>query len=110
MQFTPQAQKIILAAGKKARRFGHSFVGTVHLLLSLAEEGVVTQQLLKMAGFRLDTAETMVKVLYGYGTPDLPLPQGFSRQMRRVLRGPREEAVALKNRQVTDIHILLSLF
>ncbi len=109
MQFGTDAQGLILAAGRKARAMGHSYVGSAHLLLALAQEPGLAGQLLRGAGFESELAESMALVLYGVGTPGLPLPQGFSGQARRVLRGAREEARQLNSKQVCCVHVLLSL-
>ena len=109
MQYGRDAQELISAAGGKARALGHSYVGSVHLLLALAQEPEVTGQLLRGAGFDWQLSQSMTAVLYGVGTPDLPLPQGFSNQARRILRGAGQEARYLGSRQVQPLHILLSL-
>ncbi len=109
MQYGEDAQGVILTAGRKARDLGHSYVGSAHLLLALAQESGLAGQLLRGAGFELALAESMVVVLYGAGTPGLPLPQGFSNQARRILKGAREEARLLNSRQVQGVHILLSV-
>ena len=59
----------------------------------------------------MDPAVTrdMVIVLYGTGTAGLPLPQSFTQQARRILRGARQEAASQGRRQVNNIHIFLSL-
>lgn len=109
MQYGRDAQELISAAGGKARAMGHSYVGSVHLLLALAQERKITGQLLRGAGFDWQLGQSMTAVLYGVGTPDLPLPQGFSNQARRILRGAGQEARYLGSRQVQPMHILLSL-
>ena len=109
MRYNTEARALILAAGKKARAMGHSYVGSVHLLLALAEVGGYAGHMLRFAGFDPLLGEGIVGVLYGTGTPGLPLPQGFSQQARRVLRGARNEARGLHSREVTGVHILLSL-
>ncbi len=109
MQYEAYAQALILAAGRQARAMGHSYVGSAHLLLALAQEPGAAQQLLLGAGFDYRLAYSMTAVLYGVGTPGLPLPQGFSVQARRILRGARNEARQLNCRQVMGVHILLSL-
>lgn len=109
MRYAPQAQKIILSAGRKARRMGHSYVGSVHLLLALAEDTEDAGRLLRYAGFEPVLAENMVMVLHGMGTPELPLPQGLSAQARRILRGAQDEAYRMKSRQIGQFHILLAL-
>lgn len=109
MRYEDSAQALILAAGRTARTMGHSYVGSVHLLLALAREPGEAGQLLRFAGFEPALAQSISAVLYGLGTPELPLPQGFSVQARRILRGAGEEANALKSRQVGGVHILLSM-
>ena len=109
MHYETDAQGLILAAGAKARAMGHSYVGSAHLLLALAQEPGLAGQLLRGAGFEPELAETMAAVLYGTGTAGLPLPQGFSTQARQILRGARREADHLSSRQVSGGHILLSL-
>lgn len=109
MHFQPEAQGLILSAGRKAREMGHSYVGSVHLLLALAQVSAVPKNLLTGAGFDSGIAEAMAGVLYGKGTPGLPLPQGFSVQARRVLRDAGREAKHLGSRNVGSEHVFLAL-
>ena len=109
MQYAQDAQGLILSAGGKARAMGHSYVGSAHLLLALSQGAGLSGQLLRGAGFDWEFASSMATVLYGSGTPGLPLPQGFSAQARRVLRGAGREAKLLGSRQVQSVHIFLSL-
>ena len=51
MHYEAEAQALIYAAAQKARGFGHSYVGSVHLLLALAEGKNLAGQLLRWAGF-----------------------------------------------------------
>ncbi len=109
MQFGASARELILTAGQKARAMGHSYVGSVHLLLALVQEPGLAGQLLRGAGVEQRLAETLTLLMYGAGTPGLPLPQGFSSQAKRILRGARDEARQQNSRQVQGIHVLLSL-
>ena len=109
MHYETDAQSLILAAAKSARALGHSYVGSVHLLLALAEGATPAGQLLRGGGFDTQLGWKMAVILYGCGTPGLPLPQGFSVQARRILRGARQEARHLNSREISREHILLSL-
>ena len=109
MQYGADAQNILQIAAEKARGLGHSYVGSAHLLLALAQSDGFAGRLLRGAGVEVETLWCMAVILYGRGTPGLPLPQGFSLQARRVLRGAAEEARRLGKRQVGESHIFLSL-
>lgn len=95
MHYASDSGELILAAGRKARNFGHSYVGSVHFLLALAESTGSAGFLLRSAGVEPELTELLVAALYGAGTPDLPLPQGLTVQAKRILRRAGEEAKQL---------------
>ena len=109
MRYGADGQKLLLCAAEKARQLGHSYVGTAHLLLALSQCADTAGQLLRSAGIEGELAQDMAAVLYGTGTAGLPLPQGFTMQARRVLRGAAAEAKSLGVREIGNIHILLAL-
>ncbi len=109
MQYERRVRQLLLQAGQKARALGHSYVGSVHLLLSIGESSCLSGQLLRFSGFEPHTAQMITALLHGTGTGGLPLPQGFSVQARRILRGAGAEAVMAEAKRVDDLHILLSL-
>ncbi len=39
IRYTPRVEKVLALAGKEARKLGHSYVGTEHILLGLLREG-----------------------------------------------------------------------
>ncbi|MBQ7341044.1 MAG: ATP-dependent Clp protease ATP-binding subunit [Oscillospiraceae bacterium] len=109
MRYSREVQSFLLRAAEKARSFGHSYVGSVHLLLALLQEQGSAGQLLRCAGMETELSEDMVAVLYGMGTPYLPLPQGFSHQTKTILRDSGREAEYMGSREVTTTHILLAM-
>ena len=109
MRYEPDVQNLILASARKARQLGHSYVGSGHILLALAREQGLSGELLRGAGLDPVLTEEMLCVLYGMGTPNLPLPQGFSNQAKQILRGAYAEAKHLGSKTVGNVHILLSL-
>ena len=109
MHYAHEASDLISIAAANARSMGHSYVGSAHLLLALLEGADMPGQLLRSTGMEVRTTRQMMLVLYGAGTPDLPLPQGLSNQARAVLRGAGAEARNLHSREVGRIHIFLSL-
>ena len=109
VQYTQEVQKLIRCAAKEARAMGHSFVGSCHLLLALAQSQALPGKLLRMAGVEVQLAKNMSRILYGQGQPGLPLPQGFTGRARRILRTAAREAKQFHSRQVNSTHVLLAL-
>lgn len=109
MNYRADTQSVLLCAAEKARNLGHSYVGSMHLLLAIAEERGIAGQFLCSAGMEAQTAADMVILLHGIGTPGLPLPQGLSIQAKRVLRGAGIEASHMGMQEVVPAHILLSI-
>ncbi|MBQ4600692.1 MAG: ATP-dependent Clp protease ATP-binding subunit [Oscillospiraceae bacterium] len=88
---------------------GHSYVGSIHLLLALTESRGLPGILLYTAGLDAETGIRLAGVICGTGTAGLPLPQGFTVQAKRILRGAVQEARSSGSEQVESMHILLSL-
>ncbi len=109
MRFSAQTQKILLSAAHIAKDFGHGYVGSAHLLMAMIRQSDAAGKLLQWAGVEQKLTEQMTAVLYGVGTPGLPLPQGFSGQMRKILRDAGREAGFQRSARVEPMHILLSM-
>ena len=108
MRFDNDAASVLSACGGFARRMGHSYVGSVHILLALAHSGELAGHLLRSSGMQPELVENAVRLLHGSAQP-LPLPQGWTAQARQILRGAAWEAHNRKDRSITPVHILLSL-
>ncbi len=100
---------VIRQAGQKARSLGHSYVGSIHLLLAMAQTPGSIGQLLRLLGVDPDLTEAMAQLLYGVGTPDLPLPQGLTWEAREILRSAAREARQQNSREIQPYHILLAM-
>ncbi len=109
MRYDEASLDLILRAGAHARAMGHSYVGSAHLLLSLSESAGMAGHLLRATGVDGTLLRSVTQVLYGMGTPDLPLPQGLTAQAKRVLRTAGQEARVFQSGSVQCIHILLAL-
>ena len=72
MRFEAECRRLILNAAGIARRFGHSYVGSEHLLTAFSNEPDWMGQLLGSCGFNSRTAQYAVSGLLGVGTPDMP--------------------------------------
>ena len=109
MRYHTMTADLIQAAARKARDLGHSYVGSVHLLLALLREPGGMGLVLRQLGVDPELTEAMAQLLYGAGTPDLPLPQGLTPEARELLRGAAREAKQQKCREIQPQHLLLAM-
>ena len=109
MRYHTQTSELIHRSGQTARRFGHSYVGSAHLLVALAGMPGEAGQLLRGMGVEPELAGTVTQLLYGAGTPDLPLPQGLSPDVRSILYRAAEEARNQGCREIRPIHVLMAI-
>ena len=109
MRLSTQTRQMLLSAAGIARAFGHGYVGSAHLLMAMSRQTDLAGKLLTSAGIEPKLTEQMAKALYGVGTRGLPLPQGFSGQMRRILLAAAQEADFMHYCRVEPVHVLLSM-
>ena len=109
LRYDLETAELIRSAGRKAKEMGHGYVGSAHLLLAMAQNRGFAGNILR--GFGLDgvVAEDMTAILYGKGTPQLPLPQGLSPQLRGILRCAAREARNCGSHEINSRHMLLAL-
>ena len=109
MRYHMLTSEIIKQSGQKAKGFGHSYVSSVHLILAMLDAPGALPNLLTELGVSREYTEDLALVTMGRGTPDLPLPQGMTREMRMVLKGAAREARAQGSREIRPVHLLLAL-
>ena len=109
MRYHTLTADLIQNAARKARGLGHSYVGSVHLLLAMAWEPGGPGLVLRQLGVDPELTEAMAQLLYGTGTPDLPLPQGLTQEAREILRLAAREARQQNCREIQPQHLLLAM-
>ncbi len=109
MRYHVLTAEIIQKSGQKAKRLGHSYVGSAHLLMAMAEGEGNAANILRMFGMNPAVVEDMAAVLYGKGNAQLPLPQGLTRNAKLILRGAAKEAEQTNNKEIGPLHLLLAL-
>ena len=109
MRYEQQSLELIHTAHRKAKELGHSYVGSIHLLMAMLAQGGSTGQLLRGFGIKSAVIQDLVVLFYGKGTADIPLPQGLSTDARQILQGAGREAVIRKEHRIRPEHILMSL-
>jgi Clp amino terminal domain, pathogenicity island component len=68
---TPRSKKVIELAVDEARRLGHHYIGTEHLLLGLVREGEgIAASVLESLGVNLERVRTQTVTVLSQGRPD----------------------------------------
>jgi Clp amino terminal domain, pathogenicity island component len=111
-RLTDQARRALVLAQDEARRLGHSYIGTEHMLLGLIHEGeCIGAKTLKSLGISLDAVRQQVEEIIGQGEGE-PAPSGhipWIPRARKVLQLSLPEAQQLEKNYIGSEHILLGL-
>ena len=111
-QFTEKARRVVIHAQDEARRMGHNFVGTEHLLLGLIRESnSLPAKILQSIGLDLETVRAEVLKATGRGPAIGPNEEvTFTPRAKKVvLELAGEEARSLNQNYIGPEHLLLGL-
>ena len=108
--FTQKANDVLNLAIKAAENFGHTYVGSEHILVGILKEGTgVGALLLDEKGVSLNKIEKLIKENIGVGTPTRLSPDDFTPRSKRIIEVSFQIARGMLNSFVGTEHILLSL-
>jgi len=109
-RFTDRARRVVKLAEEEARRLGHNYIGTEHILLGLIREGEgVAAKALESLGISLDAVRQQVEEIIGRGqqAPFDVIP--FTPRSKKVLELSLRESQQLGHNYIGTEHILLGL-
>lgn len=124
--FTPKAKKVIELAMDEARRLGHNYIGTEHLLLGLIKEGEgVASHVLMNVGLDLNKVRAEVIKLLGSSTPQgggggvtgtgavkgktkTPALDAFGRDLSQLARDGKLDPVVNRQDEIERVTQILS--
>jgi ATP-dependent Clp protease ATP-binding subunit ClpC len=115
--FTPRAKKVLELALDEARRLGHNYIGTEHLLLGLIREGEgVAARVLEAMGADLERVRSQVVYLLGEeGTASYtkqasktPTLDEFGRDLTKHARDNKLDPVIGREREIERVIQVLS--
>ena len=121
VHYTPRAKKVIELSMDEARKLGHSYVGTEHILLGLIREGEgVAARVLNNLGVILNKARQQVLQLLGSneananhqgsGTPNANTPtlDGLARDLTAIAREGSLDPVIGRSKEIQRVIEVLS--
>jgi ATP-dependent Clp protease ATP-binding subunit ClpA len=116
-RFTDRGRRVVVLAQDEARRLGHNWIGTEHILLGLIREGEgVAAKALKSLGISLDSVRQQVEQIIGQVEEIIgqvqQAPSGhipFTPRTKKVLELSLRESQQLGHNYIGTEHILLGL-
>lgn len=108
-KFTEGAIKAIMLAQEEARKSGHNYVGTEHLLLGLLAEGKGVATKLLQANLTLEALRNEADKIVPQGTDDVSGDILFSERSKRALEASWDAARELGHNYIGTAHLLLGL-
>ncbi|MDY3617765.1 ATP-dependent Clp protease ATP-binding subunit [Agathobaculum sp.] len=109
-RFTERAANALALAQRAAGEFGHSYIGSEHLLLGLLREGGgPAAKALAAAGVADDKLSAEIEKLSGRGTPDSSAPQGMTPRTKRIIELAISAAARMGASYVGTEHLLLGI-
>jgi hypothetical protein len=110
-RFTPRARAVLSGSEDEAKRLGHGFVGTEHLLLALFEDPAsLAARALEGAGINKAMVQERVLELVIRGTDSGDQKRPFTPRAKEVLHRAVIEALQLGHNYIGTEHLLLGLF
>ncbi len=107
-RFTERAGQALTLAQEAAASFGHSYIGSEHLLLGLLREGGgPAAKALTAAGVTDEALVHQIEELSGRGTPDSTAPQGMTPRTKRIVELSVQSANEMGTGYVGTEHLLL---
>ncbi len=108
--FTQKANDVLNLAVKAAENFGHTYIGSEHILIGILKENTSRgAELLAEKGITLDKVEDLIRENTGVGNPTALSPEDFTPTAKRILEMSFQIARGMRNSFVGTEHLLLVL-
>ena len=109
-KFTEKAQKVLSLAHSEAEKFGHTYIGTEHLLYSfVSEENSLAYMVLTRAGVDKSKIEGLIKEFCGKGIKTNLTAEDMTPRFKRVIEVASNISKKYDARRIGTEHLLASL-
>lgn len=108
--FTQKANEALNIAISEASKFGHTYIGTEHVLLGLLKEDTgVAAATLQECGLEADALENKIETSVGTGSVTALTPEDFTPRTKRIMQMAIITSARLGHNYVGTEHLLISL-
>ncbi len=108
--FTQKANEALNQAISSAEQFGHTYVGSEHLLLGLLRiGGGVAAAVLNKNGVTAEKTEQLIRASIGNGTPTRLSPDYFTPRAKRVIESAMAGCANMGKKYVGTEHLLMAI-
>lgn len=108
--FTDRAAKALTLAQEAAASFGHSYIGSEHLLIGLFREQTgLAAKAMSACGITEQNLTATVEAISGKGQPDASAPQGMTPRTKRIIEISNSAANQMGTSYVGTEHLLLGI-
>ncbi len=109
-KFTERAERALNNTVKVAEKLGHTYIGTEHILLSLANEGACgAAAVLEKKGINSEKISEKIKEYSGYGSKTTLNPKDMTPRCRSVVENSYRLSVKYGSLRIGTEHILLAI-
>ena len=109
-RFTQKAENALNRSVTAAEEYGHTYIGTEHLLLALAEDELSCAALiLKKSGIDKEKISSYIRDYSGTGVKSILSSKDLTPRARKILEGSYNNAMQYGDGTIGTEHILLSL-
>ena len=111
MEYTKTTKKVLNIALMESNRYGHTYIGTEHILLALlVEKNGLAHSILILNGIDELTVRKMIEQNIDSGSDVATIDaSGYSPSAKRILKRAEEEATTLHIDKVGTEHILMAI-
>ena len=110
IRFTQKAQNVLNRSLAYARDFGHTYIGSEHLLLGLmGEEDSVASGILKTKGADFERIKDLIVRIAGVGTTSDVGAADMTPRTKHIIETSSTEALGLGQNYIGTEHLLLAL-
>lgn len=108
--FTQKANEVLNLAIKAAENYGHSYIGSEHILYGLLKEGSgIAAGVLSDRGISEEDIDGLIRDTIGVGNPTRLSPNDFTPRSKRIIELSFQIARSMRHSFVGTEHLLIAL-